>query len=513
MAGRHHPSAVTVRKVVVRVMVMPRFALFAAIGLAPVALLLVFVAYVRARRFAARRSRRPGDPLRVAFVHPDLGLGGAERLVVDAAVSLKHRGHAVSITTAHHDVTRCFEETRDGTLLVHIAGSKVPRHLRGKLHIVCAIGRAIVGAMRVLLAEPECDAAFVDLVPAPVPLLRACGMPVLFYCHFPDKLLASGQAAGAHGAAASCATASDASAKARLKSLARLAYRLPFDLLEELCTGCASRVLVNSAFTASVYCGNFHLLRMAAGTIPDVLHPAIDLQRNRALAWPAAAATASLEHHRHTLKAGKGPSVAGGAAGVRPTTTLVSINRFERKKALELAVGALVALRAREPAAAAQLKLVLAGGWDGRLEEQVAYLAELEAMVAEGGLAETVEFRRNVSDEERRELLESCAAVVYTPSYEHFGIVPLEAMAAARPVVAVGLGGPCESVVHGQTGWLCEPTPAAFAAAFGEVLRLHSAGMLEGRGSAARLHVETNFGLARFGEKLEEHMASIVDGA
>ena len=40
-----------------------------------------------------------------------------------------------------------------------------------------------------------------------------------------------------------------------------------------------------------------------------------------------------------------------------------------------------------------------------------------------------------------------------------FGIVPLEAMAAGRPVVAVALGGPCESIVHGESGWLCEQTP------------------------------------------------------
>ena len=40
-----------------------------------------------------------------------------------------------------------------------------------------------------------------------------------------------------------------------------------------------------------------------------------------------------------------------------------------------------------------------------------------------------------MSNEERARLFEACAAVVYTPSHEHFGIVPLEAMAAARPVL------------------------------------------------------------------------------
>lgn len=52
--------------------------------------------------------------LRVAFIHPDLGIGGAERLVVDAAVGLEKLGHEVEIITSHHDPHHCFEPTRDG---------------------------------------------------------------------------------------------------------------------------------------------------------------------------------------------------------------------------------------------------------------------------------------------------------------------------------------------------------------------------------------------------------------
>lgn len=42
--------------------------------------------------------------------------GGAERLVVDAAVALKNRGHEVVLFTSRHDKARCFEETKDGEL-------------------------------------------------------------------------------------------------------------------------------------------------------------------------------------------------------------------------------------------------------------------------------------------------------------------------------------------------------------------------------------------------------------
>ena len=51
-------------------------------------------------------------PLCVAFVHPNLGIGGAERLVVDAAKSLQQKGHKVVVYTSHHSREHCFEETK-----------------------------------------------------------------------------------------------------------------------------------------------------------------------------------------------------------------------------------------------------------------------------------------------------------------------------------------------------------------------------------------------------------------
>ncbi len=35
--------------------------------------------------------------LKIAFLHPDLGIGGAERLIVDAAVGLQQKGHDVTV--------------------------------------------------------------------------------------------------------------------------------------------------------------------------------------------------------------------------------------------------------------------------------------------------------------------------------------------------------------------------------------------------------------------------------
>jgi hypothetical protein len=51
---------------------------------------------------------------KVVFIHPDLGIGGAERLIIDAAVGLQELGHKVTIFTSHCDHTHCFDEARDG---------------------------------------------------------------------------------------------------------------------------------------------------------------------------------------------------------------------------------------------------------------------------------------------------------------------------------------------------------------------------------------------------------------
>jgi hypothetical protein len=50
----------------------------------------------------------------IVFVHPDLGIGGAERLVIDAAVGLQSSGHKVTILTSYRDTKHCFDEARDG---------------------------------------------------------------------------------------------------------------------------------------------------------------------------------------------------------------------------------------------------------------------------------------------------------------------------------------------------------------------------------------------------------------
>lgn len=62
-----------------------------------------------------------------------------------------------------------------------------------------------------------------------------------------------------------------------------------------------------------------------------------------------------------------------------------------------------------------------------------------------------VRFLGGVSGQDLLNELLNCTAVVF-PTFEDFGIVPVEAMAAGKPVIAFKGGGALETVVEGKTG-------------------------------------------------------------
>jgi D-inositol-3-phosphate glycosyltransferase len=106
-------------------------------------------------------------------------------------------------------------------------------------------------------------------------------------------------------------------------------------------------------------------------------------------------------------------------------------------------------------------------------------------------------------------LIRSADAVLCTPWYEPFGIVPLEAMACGVPVVASAVGGLTDTVVDRVTGRLVPPRdPAALASALRALLADPERRAAMGRAGVSRARQCYSWpGIAAQTEEIYEQMA------
>jgi alpha-1,3/alpha-1,6-mannosyltransferase len=405
------------------------------------------------------KMTNPQKKRHVVFIHLDLGIGGAEQLVLNLAAASQDLGHDITIVTSQCSQNHCFSQVQkpNGRLChqVVVWGRFLPSNWMG-------LGTAFFSSLRMLYLSywtakkfgSTADCIVLDVLPTSIPFLISwvrCG--ILFYCHFPDKLLTRDTVNG---------EISDASLRNR--SSLRLWYRHFLDSIEENTMRYADILCVNSKFTKSQVQQEFPSL---SDKHMHVLYPALDMDKFS-------------------------PPVFITPTNVSP---VVSLNRFERKKNIELLLQAYALLLQKIPNSISH-PLIIAGGYDVRSLENVEYLQELRKLARDLSIDTRIQFRPNISDTERAELLQTALCIVYTPHLEHFGIVPLESMYAGRPVLAVKSGGPMETIIDGKTGFLCHNTPQAFADALSQLIQNPT--MAVAMGKAGHEHVKRTFGLERF---------------
>lgn len=185
---------------------------------------------------------------------------------------------------------------------------------------------------------------------------------------------------------------------------------------------------------------------------------------------------------------------------------IVSVGRLVARKGFDTIIDAIAEMDDDD------VELLIVGGpGDARATQQDPEARRLLAYARECGVAGQVILTGQLTREDMPELLRSADAVVCTPWYEPFGIVPLEAMACGVPVVANAVGGLTDTVVDGLTGRLVPPRdPASLAQVLTDLLADPAA--VREYGAAGRSRVEARYSWDRIAAESAKTYRSILAG-
>lgn len=253
----------------------------------------------------------------VLWLHPDLGIGGAERFLVDVVKSLHDRNIDVDIVVNHYNEEYSFYDTK--TFRIHKIASFIPRHIFNKFHAIFAYFKMSLLAIWCALhfRNKRIHTIVVDQVTTPLPVLKWFfpESHLIFYCHFPDSLLSS------------------------QKNM----YRRLLHMIEDKCAAYADDIFVNSKFTQMRAQVQFSVSKELR-----VVYPFVAKQQE-----------------------------SNNVIFDLDVPVFLSINRLDPTKKHELAILSTDILNKRFGIPS---KLVIIGGYDKRIHKQVKYKHLLEQL-------------------------------------------------------------------------------------------------------------------------------------
>ena len=335
---------------------------------------------------------------RVALYYPWVHLRSGAERVI-LELATRSR-HEYTIYTSHLDLAGTFPEFRDLERVVELRRISVERSLGQALHATASIAAEKLdpSSYDALLVSSEGLGDFITL--------RNHAKPVICYCHTLVRPVYD-------------PVYRETLLQQRpLYRLPLAAYRGIYHQATRLAWRHYRRVFVNGQEVQR----QVETAGLCPGDRVEVLHPGVDPAR------------------------------------VRPTLGsepyFLFLSRVKWTKNAELAIRAFQEFRRLHPAEG--WRLVVAGDVD-RLDGD--YLRSLRALASE---EPAIEFRLDPGSAEIERLYDRCYALVFPSLSEPWGMVPVEAMAYGKPVLAVNRAGPTETVLDGVTGFLLEPRPEAF---------------------------------------------------
>lgn len=192
----------------------------------------------------------------------------------------------------------------------------------------------------------------------------------------------------------------------------------------------------------------------------------------------------------------RGESGPSTTWGVPSLLTVARISLLEQYKGHDYVIRALPQLLAEFPS----LLYHIVGDGDGR--------PALEALARQVKVNDAVRFHGAVPDEELERLYREAWAFVMPSRGEGFGFVFIEAMREGTPAIGGSVDATPEVIVHGETGFVIDPTSVDEIAHAAAQL-LGDAAIRERMGQAAVAHVHRQFGFENFARTLQAHLAEV----
>lgn len=359
---------------------------------------------------------RAGEPMKILMVHSRLDVrGGAENLLLFLARGLQERGHEVAVAACGFDPNLWPVDEWSGITVHPLRPPERWRRWRKR--------RMLLFARAVASLSQDADLIVAHNFPACVLATFGWGRRtrprIVWYCHEPPASLhwrtthpTLVAAAASRGRVPLMENeARDFVSKLESRHRRRRVVDLQLDLKA---VARVDTILANSSFTAKS-------ISAVYGRGAVVCHPGTPQASRRQ--WP-----------RPT-----DPHVAWITSPTLP------------KNALGFLEAIRIAVHERD---AHDLRVRAVGIQTPRFRQ----------ILREKGIVESVVLEPWQSPEELEEIVATARLVAYVSIDEPFGLVPIEAMAHARPVLASRIGGPHEVVEHDVTGLLVDPLdPRAMA--------------------------------------------------